>query len=150
MNLLTVVSDRIARAVSKSGATRALVIDISWFDHAGLFHRLRVYWISGQVFGLISSFFGNRQLRVVLNWNSLQEYPVTGLISPLLSNRQLRVVLNWKSLQEYSANTGVSQSSILDPTFFISINDLPDIISNIAIYADYTTLYSKIDQAYDL
>ena len=87
---------------------------------------------------------------MVLNWKSLQEYPVTGLISPLLSNRQLRVVLNWKSLQEYSANAGVSQSSILDPTFFISINDLPDIISNIAIYADYTTLYSKIDQAYDL
>ena len=97
---MTVVSDRIARAVSKSGATRALVIDISWFDHAGLFHKLQAYGISGQVFGLISSFFGNRQLRVVLNWKSLQEYPVTGLISPLLSNRQLRVVLNWKSLQE--------------------------------------------------
>ena len=53
MNLMTVVSDRIARAVSKSGATRALVIDISWFDHAGLFHKLQAYGISGQVFGLI-------------------------------------------------------------------------------------------------
>ena len=76
---MTVVSDRIARAVSKSGATRALVIDISWFDHAGLFHKLQAYGISGQVFGLISSFFGNRQLRVVLNWKSLQEYPVLAL-----------------------------------------------------------------------
>ena len=48
-------------------------------------------------------------------------------------------------------NAGVPRGSILDPTFFLSINDLPvDVICNIAIYADYITLYSKSDQAYDL
>ena len=41
---------------------------------------------------------------------------------------------------------------IIGPTFFLLyINDLPnDVICNIAIYADDTTLYSKCDQASDL
>ena len=62
------------------------------------------------------------------------------------------MVLDGKSLQEYPVKTGVPQRSILDPTLFlISINDLPDnVICNIAIYADDTTLYSKCDQASDL
>ena len=35
--------------------------------------------------------------------------------------------------------------------FFPYINDLPDdVICDIAIYADDTTLYSKCDQAFDL
>ena len=43
------------------------------------------------------------------------------------------------------------QGSILGPTFFLLyINDLPhDIICNISIYADDTTLYSKCDQSSD-
>ena len=60
------MSDRIARAFNKSGATRAVVLDISRaFDrvwHAGLFHKLKSYGISGQIFGLISSFLSNRRL----------------------------------------------------------------------------------------
>ena len=36
------------------------------FWHAGLLHKLKSDGISGQVFGLISSFLSNRQLRVVL------------------------------------------------------------------------------------
>ena len=43
-------------------------------------------------------------------------------------------------------------SWVLYPTLFLRyINDLPDdVICNIAIYADNTTLYSKCDQASDL
>ena len=123
------MSDRIARAFSRSGATRAVALDISKaFDrvwHAGLVHNLKSYGISGQIFGLISSFF---------------------------SNRWLRVVLDGKSLQEYLVNVGVPQGPIVGPTrFLLYINDLPDdVICNIAIYADDTTLYSKCDQASDL
>ena len=90
-------------------------------QHAGLFHKLKSYGISGQVFGLISSFLSNRQLRVVLDGTSSQEYPV---------------------------NAGVPQGFILGPTLFqLYINYLPDdVICDIAIYADDTTLYSKCDQ----
>ena len=85
--------------------------------HAGLLHKLKSYGISGQIFGLISSF---------------------------LSNRQLQVVLDGKSSQEYLVNAGVPPGSILGPTFFLLyINDLPDdVICDIVIYADDTTLYS--------
>ena len=128
-DLLTVVSDRIARAFNKSGATRTVALDISKaFDrvwHGGLLHKLKSYGISGKIFGVISSF---------------------------LSNRWFRVVVVGKSSQEYPVNAGVPQGSILVPTLFLlSINDLPDdVICNIAIYADDTTLYSKCDQASDL
>ena len=92
--------------------------------HAGLLHKTKSYGISGQIFGLISSFLSNRRLQVVLD-GKLQEYPV---------------------------NTGVLQGSILGPTHFLLYsNVLPvDVICNIAIHADDTTLYSKCDQASDL
>ena len=93
--------------------------------HVGLLHKLKSYRISGQIFGLNSS---------------------------LLSNRCLCVVLDGKSSQEYPVISGVPQGSILGSTLFLLyINDLPDdVICNIAIYADDTTLYSKSDQASDL
>ena len=128
-DLLTVVSDRIARTFNRSGATRTVALDISKaFDrvwHAGLLHKLKSYGISGQIFGLISSF---------------------------LSNRWLRVFLDGKFSQEYPVNVGVPQGSILGPTLFLLyINDLSDDgICDIAIYADDNTLYSKCDQASDL
>ena len=62
------------------------------------------------------------------------------------------MVLDGKSSQECPVNAGVSQGSILGPTLYLLyINDLPDDIKcNIAIYADYTTLYFKCDQASNL
>ena len=83
------------------------------------------YEILGQIFGLITFFLSKRWVQVVLDGNSSQEYPV---------------------------NAGVPQGFILGPTLFLLyINDLPDdVICDIAIYADDTTLYSKCDQASDL
>ena len=83
---------------------------------------------------------------------SLREFQVRYLALFLLSNRWLRVVLDGKSSQEYPVNAGVPQGSILGPTLFLLyINDLlDDVICNIAIYADDTTLYSKLNQASDL
>ena len=100
----------------------AKAFDRVW--HAGLLHKLRFYGISGQIFGLISSFLSNRRLWVVLDGKSSQEYPVNG---------------------------GVPEGFILGPMrFLLHINDLPDdVIDNIAIYADDATLYSKCDQASD-
>ena len=68
------------------------------------------------------------------------------------SNRWLWVVLDGKSSQEYPVNAGVPQGSILGPTLFLlNINDpADDVICNIAIYADDTTLYSKCDEVFDL
>ena len=134
-DLLTVVSDRIARAFNRSGATRAVALDISKaFDrvwHAGLLHKLKSCGISGQIFGLISSF---------------------------LSNKHLWVFLDGKCSQEYLVNARVPQGSILGPILFLLyINDFPDdVICNIVIYADDNSLWSlliivsKCDKASDL
>ena len=86
--------------------------------HAGLLQKLKSYRISGQIYDLILLF---------------------------LSNRWLQVVLNGKPSQEYLFNAGVPQGSILGATLFLLyINDHPDdVMCDIAIFADDTTLYSK-------
>ena len=62
------------------------------------------------------------------------------------------MVLDGKCSQEYPVDAGVPPGSILGATLFLLyINDLPDdVISNIAIYADDTTLSSKCDETSDL
>ena len=80
VDLLIVVSDKIARALNRSGATRPAALDIfKTFDRvwdAGLLHKLKSYGILGQIFGLIFSFVSNRSFRVVLDGKSSPEYPV--------------------------------------------------------------------------
>ena len=62
------------------------------------------------------------------------------------------MVPDGKPSQEYPVNAGVPQGPILGPTLFLLyIDDLPeDVICDIAIYADDTTLCSKGDWASDL
>ena len=59
--------------------------------------------------------------------------------------------MDGKYSQEYPINAGVIKGSILGPKLFVHyINDFPDDICNIAIYADNTNLYCTSDQASDL
>ena len=62
-DLLTVLSDVVARAFNRSGANWAAVVDIlKAFNrvlHADLLHKIKSYGISGQAFGPISSFLSN-------------------------------------------------------------------------------------------
>ena len=99
--------------VLHKGISTVLKLDSNIADqcrHAGLLHKPKYYGISG--------------------------------ISSFLSNRRLQVVLDGKSSQEYPFNAGVARGSILGFTLFlIYINHRPDdVICNIAIYADDTTL----------
>ena len=75
-----------------------MALDISKdFDriwHAGILHKLKSYGILGEIFGLISSFLSNRQLRVVLDGKSSQKYPVNaGLPQGLLLGLTLFLTL---------------------------------------------------------
>ena len=62
------------------------------------------------------------------------------------------MVLGGKSSQEYPVNARVLRGSILGPTLVLRyINDLPDdVICNILIYVDDTSLYSKCELAFEL
>ena len=121
---MTVVTDRIARAFNTSGATQAAALHISKaFNRVWNvdLHKLKSYGISRKMFGVISSFCGNRRFQVVLNGKS----PVN-----------------------VGAAQG---SIVGPTHFLLYLNDLPDdVICNIAIYIDDSPLYSNCDQAYDL
>ena len=100
---------------------------------------------------VISAIF-EKDLRIDLKKDLKISGQSFGPISSFVSNRRLRVVLDGKSSEEYPVNAEVPQDSILGPTLFLLyINNLPnDVICDIAIYADDTTLYSKCDWASDL
>ena len=91
-----VVSDRIARAFNRSGASRPAPRDIykvfGRFWHAGFLHKLKSFGISGQMFVLFLLFSVMDGFGLVLDGESSQEYPV---------------------------NAGVFEGTILGPTFFL-------------------------------
>ena len=59
-DLLIVLSVRIARSLNKSGATRAVALNISkafdWVWHAGLLHKLKFYGILARYLALFLLF----------------------------------------------------------------------------------------------
>ena len=61
------------------------------------------------------------------------------------------MVLDGKSSQEYSVNVGIPQGTILGPTLLLLyINGIPeDVMCNITIYVDDSTLCSKCEQTSD-
>ena len=124
-DLLTVITERFYRALDQCGEARAVALDISKaFDkvwHAGLLHKLKSYGICGRIFRIIESF---------------------------LHDRKIKVILDGQHSSTYSITSGVPQGSILGPILFlIFINDLPDnIISELAIFADDTSLYSCLNE----
>ena len=79
------------------------------------------YGISGQVFGLISFFSG-------IIMDSFKRFWMVSLHKNIL-------------LMLYFI-----QAPFLASPFLLYINDLPDVICDIAIYVDDTTFYSKCDQ----
>ena len=62
------------------------------------------------------------------------------------------MVLDGNFSQEYPVNAGVLKGHFLGPVLFLLyMNDLPDdVVCNIAIDADNTTLYANCDEASDL
>ena len=58
----------------------------------------------------------------------------------------------WFCIESLLKNNQLKLLSILSPTLFVLyINDVPeDVICDIAIYVDDTTLYTRYDQASDL
>ena len=89
-----------------------------------LLHKLKSYWISGQIFCIISSF---------------------------LSNRWLPVVLDGKSSQEYPVNAGVPQGSILGSTVFLLYINVSTFLMmfSVILVSMLMIPLSKCDQASD-
>ena len=123
-DLLTVITEKIYRALDNCGEARVVALDISKaFDrvwHAGLLQKLASHGISGNILKIIKSFLQDRAMTVSLDGEISSTYPITA---------------------------GVSQGSILGPILFLAyINDLSDnMICDLAMFADDSSLYSYTD-----
>ena len=116
--LSTDAADSIVRAFNRSCAGQVVAFNTSktlQIRHTSPLHKFRSCGILYWVFGLILSYF---------------------------SNRQLQVVLVGRSSQEYGVNVGVPQGYIFGCTYFLSwISGLYRcLIFDIAIYAGDNTL----------
>ena len=127
-DLLTVVSDRTARAFNRSGATPAVALDISKaFD--------RVWHV----------FFTNLSLT-----EFRVRYSALFLLFSVIDD------FEWFWMESLHKNIQLMREFLKAPFlvlhfFLLFINDLPDdVICDIAIYADDTTLYSRCDWTSDL
>ena len=88
--------------------------------HKRLIYKLKSYGVAGNVLGWIENFLQDRKQRVVLNGSNSKWSPVT---------------------------SGIPQGSVLGPVLFtIYINDLPDLVQNMAkLFADDTKLYAIVN-----
>ena len=124
-NFAYIPNERPPKAFNRSGTSRAAALDISQvsagFDML-VFFTNKSYGILGQIF---FSFLRKKLLRVVLDGRFSKEFPV---------------------------NDEASHGYILGPKLFLLyLNDLlNDVICNIAIYVDDTTLHSQRGQSSEL
>ena len=81
-----------------------------------------------------------------LQQNSIPD-DLLNILSDFLRNRKQRVTLNGQSSSWTNVNAEVPRGSTLGPLLFlIYINDLPDgLSSNTKLFADYTSLFSVVD-----
>ena len=92
VNLLTVIADRIARVLKTSGATHAVVLDISkafyrvW--HTGLLDKFKLYYMAFEkVFCRIESFRSGKRLLIALKHKSSSKCAINaGIPQKFLSN----------------------------------------------------------------
>lgn len=127
VNQLLSITDDIGKALDAGKEVRVVFCDISKaFDrvwHEGLLYKLKACGICGNL----------------LNW--LRSY---------LSNRKQKVVIGGVSSELSKIKAGVPQGSILGPLLFlIFINDIVnDILCKVRLFADDTTLYIIVENAY--
>ena len=72
------------------------------------------------------------------------------LLSNFIRNRKQRIVLNGQTSSWADVSAGVPQDSILGPLLFLAyITDLADgLSSNAKLFADYTSLFFDVHNAY--
>jgi hypothetical protein len=84
--------------------------------------------------------------------NKLQSYGICGnilgWIGDFLANRKQKVVINGTGSDWTTVTSGIPQGSVLGPILFTTyINDLPDVVQNIAkLFADDTKVYAVVNK----